>query len=130
MSIKCATHRCSLGRCLKRHELCNGINDCHDGSDEKPQVCLNVPERDKLCKPSDFYCRNGRCVDKSKFCDHINDCGDKSDEPSECTCFSYLKATDPRKLCDGIRHCWDRSDEDPTYCGTNCSVRTSFKCGR
>lgn len=115
---------------MQRHQLCDGVNDCHDGSDETQEVCRNIPDRDKLCKPSDFYCRNGRCVDKSKFCDHVNDCGDKSDEPSECTCFSYLRATDPKKVCDGIRHCWDRTDEDPTYCGTNCSVKTSFKCGR
>lgn len=64
------------------------------------------------------------------FCNHVDDCGDKSDEPSECTCFSYLKATAPMKICDGTRHCWDKSDEDPTYCGTNCLDSSSFKCGR
>jgi Low-density lipoprotein receptor domain class A len=54
----------------------------------------------------------------------------KSDEPSECTCFSYLKATDPTKICDGIRHCWDKTDENPVYCDTKCIEGMSFKCAK
>lgn len=68
-------------------------------------------------------------MNKTKFCDHIADCEDKSDEPSECTCFSYIRATDSSKLCDGTRHCWDKTDEDPQYCGIKCPEENSFKCG-
>lgn len=77
-----------------------------------------------------FKCNNGKCIEKTKFCDHSNDCEDRSDEPSECTCFSFLKATAPEKICDGIRHCWDKSDEDPHYCGTSIPKQMSFKCGK
>ena len=31
---KCATHRCPLGRCLKREQVCDNVIDCEDSSDE------------------------------------------------------------------------------------------------
>lgn len=130
IKMKCETHRCPLGKCLEKHQMCDGKSDCHDNSDEKPDVCQKVPEHQRACKPSEFRCQSGKCIEKTKFCNHLDDCGDKSDEPSECTCFSYLKATDPDKICDGIRHCWDRTDEDPKYCGTDCAKNISFKCGK
>lgn len=126
---RCETHRCPLGKCLKQHQLCDGQPDCHDGSDERKDVCNKNTASQDRCSPLEFRCRNGKCVEKTKFCDHIDHCGDKSDEPSECTCFSYLMATDPGKVCDGIRHCWDRTDEDPTYCGSKCTDALLFKCG-
>lgn len=126
VTIKCDTHRCPLGNCLDKHQLCDGIADCHDHSDEHENICHR---NQNSCKHSEFRCLDGKCIEKSKFCNHIEDCSDKTDEPSECTCFSFLRATDPSKLCDGIRHCWDKSDEDPAYCGAKCPEMTSFKCG-
>ena len=120
INIKCETHRCQLGKCLEKHQLCDGKKDCHDASDEHEEVCSKIPEDLKHCTSSQYRCNNGKCIEKSKFCNHMNDCGDESDEPSECTCFNYLKATDSNKICDGIRHCWDKTDENPVYCGTKC----------
>lgn len=31
--------RCPLGSCLDRNVICNGVSDCHDGSDEKTEYC-------------------------------------------------------------------------------------------
>jgi Low-density lipoprotein receptor domain class A len=127
VSIPCKTHRCSLGKCLHRSQICDSKKDCHDGSDERKQICEDSSK--KPCSPQEFRCKNEKCIEKIKFCNHINDCGDKSDEPSECTCFSYLKSTSPEKICDGVMHCWDRSDESIAYCGADCSRESSFTCG-
>lgn len=125
LTIKCETHRCALGKCLRKSQVCNSKRDCHDGSDERQELC----EGQNRCSPQEFRCTNGKCISKVKFCNHIDDCGDKTDEPSECTCFSYLRSTNPALMCDGIRHCWDRTDENPNYCGTNCNNNSTFKCG-
>lgn len=105
--IKCSTHRCPLGKCLNKDQLCNGIADCRDGSDETHEICGQIKD-EKRCAPNEFQCKSGQCVDKTKFCDHVTNCNDKSDEPSECTCFDFLRTTNPKKICDGIVHCWDR----------------------
>lgn len=31
--------RCPLGSCLDRNVICNGVSDCHDGSDERKEYC-------------------------------------------------------------------------------------------
>ncbi|TDG47498.1 hypothetical protein AWZ03_006090 [Drosophila navojoa] len=119
----CATHRCPLGACLPQSALCNGRNDCHDGSDEDEAKCRELKQR---CGPGEMKCRSSaKCVPKSKFCDHVPDCEDMTDEPTICSCFTYLQATDPSKICDGKRNCWDKSDESSVLC--NCTA-DHFQC--
>lgn len=85
----CATHRCPLGACLPQSALCNGRNDCHDGSDEDEAKCRELKQR---CAPGEMKCRSSaKCVPKSKFCDHVPDCEDMTDEPTICSCFTYLQ---------------------------------------
>ncbi|XP_018802271.1 PREDICTED: serine protease nudel [Bactrocera latifrons] len=120
----CSTFRCMLGDCLEEEQICNGMNDCHDGADEEKEMCSG---RKKVCQPSEMKCRSTyKCIPKTKFCDHIADCDDMTDEPTLCSCYTYLQATDPKKICDGIRNCWDKSDESPAIC--NCTAN-HFPCG-
>lgn len=65
--------KCSNERCIFRSEVCDGINDCLDMSDE-----INCPV--SYCTSEQFKCRNGTCIEKSKRCDGIVDCTDYSDE--------------------------------------------------
>lgn len=119
----CASgQRCRYGECLAADKLCDGRFDCADGTDEEAHVCAG-----RECAVTDMRCQNGRCVPKAKFCDHIDDCGDLSDEPKQCSCYTYLEATDARKICDGVRNCWDKSDENPLVC--KCGGANTFQCG-
>uniref|UniRef100_A0A182MEN1 Peptidase S1 domain-containing protein n=1 Tax=Anopheles culicifacies TaxID=139723 RepID=A0A182MEN1_9DIPT len=122
---KCGGKRCRYGKCVGEKLLCDRKPDCGDGSDESPALCANLNHTSN-CLPHQLRCANGRCVDKVNFCDRKNDCGDSTDEPHDCSCYTYLKITDPGKICDGVRNCWDKSDENPRVC--RCHA-TSFRCG-
>ncbi|XP_058457030.1 serine protease nudel [Malaya genurostris] len=122
----CAGKRCRYGKCVDHSLVCDRKLDCNDGSDERADWCAAKNETSTACLPTHFRCENGRCVDKRKFCDGRNDCGDLSDEPHECSCYTYIKVTEPAKICDGIRNCWDKSDENPRLC--KCR-NDSFRCG-
>lgn len=45
----CLGHRCPLGQCLKAAKVCNGILDCHDGSDEDEKMCRTRKHGGNLC---------------------------------------------------------------------------------
>ncbi|XP_050314340.1 serine protease nudel isoform X2 [Anthonomus grandis grandis] len=129
----CYGFRCSLGNCIPEHNLCDGINHCHDGSDENSTVCY---EREKECYMNDncvcshtqLKCpHSNKCYRKSAFCDRTDNCGAFEDEPEVCTCHNYLNLTNPQKICDGTVNCFDRSDENPEIC--TCQPG-SFQCGQ
>ncbi|XP_059476630.1 serine protease nudel [Neocloeon triangulifer] len=131
----CQGWRCPLGLCVPQSNLCDGMAECRDRSDESDR-CLYV-QREKFCLDAEnpytcvcglnsVPCRNGYCVHKNQFCNGYDDCGDGSDEPADCkSCAAYLKVVDPSKICDGNRNCYDKSDESWTICG--CS-QGSYKC--
>ncbi|XP_034949876.1 serine protease nudel isoform X2 [Chelonus insularis] len=117
----CDGKRCSLGNCVTWDRVCDGIQDCRDGSDESITIC----NEKQGCGVSEMQCKNGMCIPKEKYCNKHADCPDGSDEPAECNCAAYLELAHPKRLCDNIRDCYDKSDENPDMC---LCQDISFKC--
>lgn len=88
-----STYSCDKGdKCLLLSSLCDGLSDCHDGTDEK-----NCP-LNPVCEANKFSCdENAKCLPLSWVCDSINDCNDKKDEhncPQRRTAKSMARAAE------------------------------------
>uniref|UniRef100_A0A4W4HMF9 SCO-spondin n=1 Tax=Electrophorus electricus TaxID=8005 RepID=A0A4W4HMF9_ELEEL len=75
---------CKRFGCVDTGLVCDGQEDCPDGSDEDHCV---TPTRHPLvpspCSAKQFTCGSGECVHLNKKCDLQKDCADGSDE-SDC----------------------------------------------
>uniref|UniRef100_A0A8C6T432 Very low-density lipoprotein receptor n=1 Tax=Neogobius melanostomus TaxID=47308 RepID=A0A8C6T432_9GOBI len=111
---------CGSGHCISVQFLCDGEENCDDGSDET--LCQN-------CTYGVFPCGLSRvCLDKHQLCDGTADCEDGRDEDprvcgslnSECAA-SEFQCDDGQCIrhvykCDNTADCSDGSDEE------NCDV--------
>ncbi|XP_045784357.1 basement membrane-specific heparan sulfate proteoglycan core protein-like isoform X5 [Maniola jurtina] len=109
---------CANGQCIARTAICDGNQDCSDGSDE--ESC----HRNGMCEPNEYQCANRKCVLKTWLCDAEDDCGDESDEQNcgyaipgqQCRPVDFACATNDQCIpktfhCDGQSDCFDKSDE-------------------
>ncbi|XP_037384926.1 low-density lipoprotein receptor-related protein 8-like, partial [Talpa occidentalis] len=101
-------------KCIPVTWLCNGEQECPDGTDEQCEVLTACPGQKIQC-PGSSLCRDAR-----ELCDAPEDCEEGSYEgrcpqshclPGQWQCKNRVCVADGWK-CDGTNNCGDSSDED------------------
>jgi low-density lipoprotein receptor-related protein 1 (alpha-2-macroglobulin receptor) len=88
----CAKRQCEPGRfrcdnniCIPYTLTCNFVDECGDGSDERPGMCIH--HRPQSCSLWEFECSvDGKCINSTFVCDGKPECVDGSDEFGCQTC--------------------------------------------
>ena len=118
---------CPDGTCISYLSVCDGKEDCLNGTDEANDTCLHMT----------FQCNSGQIIPLSRYCDYVQDCVDNSDEKCvypKCQHHEFQCANQEcvalRSRCNYIKDCRDGSDESPTTCNwrSNCNEYGGFLC--
>ncbi|KAF0302946.1 Serine protease nudel [Amphibalanus amphitrite] len=112
----CTGHRCHLGQCLHPTQVCNGVPECDDGSDEVDCdfniTSCDVTDGQCECAEDQIQCsESGTCWHYRAFCDGRAGCLSGADEPDVCTCRGFLWLAAPELICDRKVDCKTGDDE-------------------
>ncbi|XP_056127208.1 low-density lipoprotein receptor-related protein 1B isoform X1 [Rhinichthys klamathensis goyatoka] len=125
--------QCRNWRCIRANWICDGDDDCLDGSDEEAQICSN-----HSCPIDQFKCPNNRCIPKRWLCDGTDDCGDNEDESNKtcsaqpCRAGQFTcgngRCVPEAWRCDQDDDCGDMSDESTSCAFPTCEALSQFSC--
>ncbi|MCP9263680.1 hypothetical protein DINM_006881 [Dirofilaria immitis] len=104
--------------CVHYLKICDGIDDCGDGSDEMncadDEVITSINGNESInirCDPDQFRCENGKCIAQIDRCNRKYDCDDGTDET---TCEYFVQALQQARGVT-VQDNAIRDDEIPNY---------------